>query len=118
MTGDIVGAMSYKRAQGGASDTVPAEVRDLVQALSQDGALPALWSKAARDTIAARITDQEHRLSAQRAVQDVQDGCVPCRAELRAWLRGTLANAPVLLQARPVVDTPFRQAWSGKEPAK
>jgi hypothetical protein len=118
MTGDMVGAMSYKRAQGAASDTVPAEVRDLIQALSQDGMLPALWSKAARDAIAARITDQEQKLSAQRAVQDVQDGCVPCRAELRAWLRGTLADAPVLLQARPSADTPFRQVWSGKERAK
>jgi hypothetical protein len=118
MTGDIVGAMSYKRAQGAASDTVPAEVRDLVQALAQDGALPALWSKAARDTISARITDQEKKLSAQRAVQDVQDGCVACRAELRAWLRGTLTDAPVLLQARPSADTPFRQAWNGKEQAK
>ncbi|MRW87448.1 DUF4175 family protein [Pseudoduganella sp. FT26W] len=118
MTGDIVGAMSYKREQGAASDTVPAEVRDLVQALAQDGALPALWSKSARDTIAARITDQEQKLNAQRAVQDVQDGCVPCRAELRAWLRGTLTDAPVLLQAHPSADTPFRQAWRGKEQAK
>ncbi|MBV7539091.1 DUF4175 domain-containing protein [Duganella sp. sic0402] len=117
MTGDIVGAMSYKRAQGAAGDTVPAEVRELVLALSQDGALPALWSKAARDTI-SRIADQEHRLGAQRTVQDVQDGCVPCRAELRAWLRGTLADAPVLLQARPAADTPFRKEWSGKEQAK
>lgn len=118
MSGDMVGAMSYKREQGAASDTVPAEVRDLVQALAQDGMLPALWSKAAREAIAARITDQEQKLSAQRAVQDVQDGCVPCRAELRAWLRGTLADAPVLLQARPTADTPFRKAWSGKEQAK
>lgn len=118
MTGDMVGAMSYKRAQGAANDTVPAEVRDLVQALSQDGALPALWSKAARDTIAARINDQEQKLNAQRAVQDVQDGCVPCRADLRAWLRGTLADAPVLLQARPAVESPFRQAWQGKEQNK
>ncbi|MYM21347.1 hypothetical protein GTP46_01610 [Duganella sp. FT135W] len=118
MTGDMVGAMSYKRAQGVASDTVPAEVRELVQALSQDGVLPALWSKAARDAITARITDQEQKLSAQRAVQDVQDGCVPCRAELRAWLRGTLADAPVLLQARPSADTPFSKAWSSKEQAK
>jgi hypothetical protein len=118
MTGDIVGAMSYKRAQGAASETVPAEVRELVQALSQDGALPALWSKAARETIAARIADQDQKLSAQRAVQDVQDGCVPCRAELRAWLRGTLADAPVLLQSRAAVDTPFRKAWHGKEQAK
>jgi hypothetical protein len=118
MTGDIVGAMSYKREQGAASDTVPAEVRELVQALSRDGALPALWSKAARDTITVRISDQEQKLSAQRAVQDVLDGCVPCRAELRAWLRGTLTDAPVLLQARPSADTPFRRAWNGKEQAK
>ena len=118
MTGDIVGAMSYKREQNTANDSVPAEVRDLVQALSQDAALPALWSKAARDAIGARISDQEQKLSAQRAVQDVQDGCVPCRAELRAWLRGTLTDAPVLLQARPSAETPFSQAWSGKEQAK
>jgi hypothetical protein len=118
MSGDIVGVLSYKRAQGEASDTVPAEVRELVQALSQDGALPALWSKAARDTIAARIGDQEQKLNAQRAVQDVQDGCVACRGELRAWLRGTLTDAPVLLQARPSTDTPFRRAWSGKEQSK
>jgi hypothetical protein len=97
---------------------VPAEVRELVQALAQDGALPALWSKAARETIAARIGDQEQKLSAQRAVQDVQDGCAACRGELRAWLRGTLTDAPVLLQARPSTDTPFRQAWSGKEQSK
>lgn len=115
MSGDIVGAMSYKRAQGAASDSVPAEVRELVQALAQDGALPALWSKSARETIAARIADQEQKLSAQRAVQDVMDGCVPCRAELRAWLRGTLNDAPVLLQARPSVDSPFAQAWRGKD---
>ncbi|ELX12085.1 hypothetical protein Jab_1c06780 [Janthinobacterium sp. HH01] len=118
MSGDIVGVLSYKRAQGAADNTVPAEVRELVQALSQDGALPALWSKAARDTIIARIVDQEQKLSAQRAVQDVQDGCAACRGELRAWLRGTLTDAPVLLQARPSTDTPFRQAWSGKEQQK
>ena len=118
MSGDIVGVLSYKRAQGAADNTVPAEVRELVQALSQDGALPALWSKAARDTIVARIVDQEQKLSAQRAVQDVQDGCAACRGELRAWLRGTLTDAPVLLQARPSTDTPFRQAWNGKEQQK
>lgn len=115
MSGDIVGAMSYKRAQGAASDSVPAEVRDLVRSLAQDGPLPALWSKSARDTIAARIGDQGQKLSAQRAVQDVMDGCVPCRAGLRAWLRGTLTDAPVLLQARPSVESAFTQAWRGKE---
>jgi len=118
LSGDIVGAMSYKRAQGAASDSVPAEVRELVQSLAAEGALPALWSKSARDTIAARITDQEQKLSAQRAVQDVMDGCVPCRAELRAWLRGTLTDAPVLLQARSSVESPFARAWHGKQEAR
>jgi hypothetical protein len=118
MTGDIVGVLGYKRAQGAATSTVPAEVRDLVQALSQDGALPALWSKSAREVIAQRIADPEQKLAAQRAVQDVVDGCVACRGELRAWLRGTLSEAPVLLQARPVSDSAFRRAWLGKERAQ
>jgi hypothetical protein len=30
---------------------------------------------------------------------------------LRAWLRGAIGSAPVLLQARPVVETPFARAW-------
>ncbi|MPQ58720.1 DUF4175 family protein [Duganella sp. FT27W] len=111
MSGDMVGAMSYKRAQGAPDDTVPAEVRDLVQELALDGALPALWSKAARDAIGARIADPEQKLAAQRAVQDVQDGCVPCRGPLRAWLRGTLADAPVLVQARATTQSPFLSAW-------
>ncbi|MYN46512.1 DUF4175 family protein [Pseudoduganella sp. FT93W] len=118
MSGDIVGVLGYKRAQGAASVSVPAEVRELVQALAQDGALPALWSKAAREAISQRITDPEQKLAAQRAVQDVQDGCMPCRGELRAWLRGTLSEAPVLLQSRSVSDTAFRRAWNGKEPVQ
>src|SRR5574343_61461 len=118
MSGDIVGVLGYKRAQGTAATSVPAEVRELVQALAQDGTLPALWSKAAREAISQRITDPEQKLAAQRAVQDVQDGCVPCRGELRAWLRSTLTGAPVLLQARSVSDTAFRRAWSGKEPVQ
>ena len=115
MSGDIVGALSYKRAQRTASDTVPADVRDLVQALAGDGALPALWSKSARDIIASHIAGDEQRLAAQRAVQDVMDGCVACRGVLRAYLRDTLTDVPVLLQATPSADTPFRQAWRGKE---
>jgi len=115
LTGDVVGALSYKREQAAASDTVPAELRELIQALAGETPLPALWSKTAREAIAARISDQEQKLSAQRAVQDVQDGCLPCRAELRAWLRGTLTDAPVRLQARSGTDTAFGRAWRGKE---
>jgi hypothetical protein len=113
MSGDMVGAMSYKREQGAASDSVPAEVRELIQALAGEGALPALWSKTARDIIAAHITDQDQKLAAQRAVQDVADGCAACRGELRAWLRGTLTDAAVLLQARSATDTAFRKAFGG-----
>src|SRR5471030_547608 len=115
MSGDMVGALSYKRAQHAASDTVPADVRDLIQALAGDGALPALWSKSARDVIASHITGDEQKLAAQRAVQDVADGCVACRGVLRAYLRDTLTDVPVLLQATPSADTIFRQAWRGKE---
>jgi hypothetical protein len=86
-------------------------VRELVQSLAQDGALPALWSRTAHDWVRERIGNDEQRLAAQRAIQDVADGCVPCRASLRAWLRGAMAQAPVLLQAKPVAATPFTRAW-------
>jgi hypothetical protein len=115
MSGDVVGAQSYKRAQGQGSDAVPQDVRELVRALASDGALPALWSKTARDIIAARIAGDERKLAAQRAVQDVADGCANCRAVLRAYLRGSVSDAPVVLQARPQTDSKFRQAWRGKE---
>ena len=113
MTGEMAGAASYRRAQATAGEFVPADVRELVQALGSDSALPALWSKAARDAI-ARIPDEEQRLSAQAAVQDVADGCQPCRARLRAWLRATVQQPAVLLQARPQAQTRFGQVLQGK----
>lgn len=115
MTGELAGAQSTKRAQGEASGGAQKDVRELVQALAGDGPLPALWSRTARDIIAARIASDDDRLAAQRAVQDVQDGCADCRGALRAWLRGTLAELPAVLQARPQADSRFRQAWRGKE---
>ena len=113
MTGEMNGAASYRRAQAAASEFVPADVRELVQALGGDGALPALWSKVARDAV-ARIANDEQRLAAQAAVQDVADGCQPCRAPLRAWLRTTVQQPGVLLQARPQAQTRFAQALQGK----
>jgi hypothetical protein len=111
MTGDVVGAKSYRREQGGPEEVVAADVRVLMAALSGDASLPALWTRTAQDLIRTRIGSDEQRLEAQRAVQDVSDGCVPCRPVLRAWLRGALADAPVLLQASPVTETPFTKAW-------
>jgi len=115
MSGDMAGAASYQRAQADAGEIVPANLRDLVRALGGDGPLPALWTRMAHDWVRARIADDEQRLAAQRAIQDVADGKPAARAQLAAWLRGGVGDAPVLLQARPVVDTPFTQALRGGE---
>jgi hypothetical protein len=114
LTGDMAGAASYKREQSGANDPVPAQLADLVRLLATDGPLPALWTRTAHDWVRERIANDEDRLAAQRAIQDVADGCLACRAVLRAWLRGGVADAPVLLQARPVVETPFSRALRGE----
>jgi hypothetical protein len=111
MTGDVVGAASYKRAQGAAPEAVPAQVRELVQSLASDAPLPALWSRTAQDWVRERIANDEQRLAAQRAIQDVADGCVACRPVLRAWLRGAVAQPPVLLQATAAAETAFVKAW-------
>jgi hypothetical protein len=115
MSGDMAGAASYRRAQTDAAEIVPAHLRDLVQALGGDGPLPALWTRTAHDWVRARIADDEQRLAAQRAIQDVADGRPAARAQLAAWLRGAVSDAPVLLQARPVVETPFARALRGGE---
>ena len=111
MTGDVVGTQSYRRPQATAEEPVPPEVRELIKALAADGALPALWSRTAQDWIRSRIGNEEQRLAAQGAVQDVADGCANCRPVLRAWLRSAIGAAPVLLQAAPEVESPFTRAW-------
>ncbi|MGZ8293487.1 MAG: DUF4175 family protein [Telluria sp.] len=117
LTGDVLGSKSYRRGQGEAGEAIPKEVRELLQTLSGDGALPALWSRDAHEWIRARIGSDDERLAAQRAVQDVADGCVRCRPVLRAWLRGAITEAPVVLQAQPAAETEFTRAWrSGARP--
>lgn len=110
LTGDMTGAASYKREQADAKDPVPAPLKEVVQALATDGPLPALWTRTAHDWVRERIANDEQRLAAQRAIQDVADGCLACRPVLRAWLREGVTDAKVALQARPVVDTPFSRA--------
>jgi hypothetical protein len=116
MSGDVVGAKSFRRAQGEPKEAVAAEVRELLRALGGESALPALWSRTAHDWIRAHIANDEQRLEAQRAVQDVADGCAVCRPVLRAWLRGAIADAPVLLRPTPTASTPFVQAWRKASP--
>jgi hypothetical protein len=110
MTGDMLGAASSKREQSAAPDGVPKELRELVQALAGDGPLPSLWTRTAHDWVRERIAADEQRLAAQRAIQDVADGCLACRPVLRAWLRGAVHEAKVALQAAPKVETPFERA--------
>ncbi len=111
MTGDVVGTSSYRRPQGGAEESVTPELRALLKALGGDGPLPALWSRPAHEWIRARITNDEQRLEAQKAVQDVADGCANCRAALRGWLRGAIDDVPVVLQARTLAESRFTRAW-------
>jgi hypothetical protein len=113
MTGDMAGAANGKREQSAAPDGVPAQLRELVQALAGDGPLPSLWTRTAQDWVRERIAVDGQRLAAQRAIQDVADGCLACRPVLRAWLRGAVQDAPVLLQAAPQVDTRFERAVRG-----
>jgi hypothetical protein len=113
MTGDMAGAASMRREQSAAPEGVPAPLRELVQALAGDGPLPSLWTRTAHDWVRERIALDEQRLAAQRAIQDVADGCLACRPVLRAWLRGAVHEAPVLLQARPQVETRFERAVRG-----
>ena len=102
MTGDVVGAASYTRAQGESAEAIPAQLRELVTALSGEGALPALWTRTAHDWVRERLKDDEQRLAAQRAVQDVLDGCLRCRPALRAWLRAGGAARKTGIRARSV----------------
>lgn len=116
MSGDMADTKSYQRKQDEANDIVPAGLRDLVQALGGDGPLPALWTRTAHDWVRDRIGRDEERLAAQRAIQDVADGKRDARPVLRAWLRGGVQDAPVLLQAAPRVETPFAKALRGGAP--
>lgn len=111
MSGDMDGTASYRREQGGAEKRVPEDLSLLVQALSGEGLLPALWTRSAHDWVRSRLQDDDQRLSAQKAIQDVADGCLACRPVLRAWLRQAAGQGQVLLQAKPTVETPFVRAW-------
>lgn len=114
MTGDMAGAASYRRAQGLPPVFVPAELAELVRALNADTLLPALWRAQAQDWITGRLRNDTQRLAAQKSLQDVADGCVPCKSVLAAYLRSTMNEQHIILQASPDVDTPFLQAWRAR----
>jgi hypothetical protein len=68
------------------------------------------------------MSNEEQRLAAQGAVQDVLDGCVPCKDVLRAWIRAGIKDAPIVLQAQALGKTPhpsaFELAWKTTHASK
>ena len=118
LSGDMKDTLNGRRVQDAAVDATPAELRELVLALAANGPLPASWSASAQQWIRERVRNDEEKLAAQRAVQDVADGCSPCRAVLAAHLRATVTEAAIVLQARSEVDTPLRKAWQARTGAR
>lgn len=124
-SGDVLDVKNKQRAPASWEDGVPAEILQLLRALGalgQDSALPALWTNDARSWIAQHLKDDTQRLQAQASVQDVADGCQPCRAVLAAWLRQGIKSNGVILQAQAVFKskTPgrFEQRWQATSPKK
>lgn len=118
MSGDILGSKNGRRQQSDAEEIVPAEIRELLIALQTEQAMPALpagWAKTTRSWIAQQLSNEEQRLAAQGAVQDVLDGCVSCKDVLRAWIRAGIKEAPILLQAqvrgKTAQSSAFELAW-------
>ena len=115
-TADLAGVRSVRRVQGPAIDPVARELRALLVALSDNGALPDDWTRVAHEAIRNGVPGDDARLAAQRVLQDVADGCLACRPQLRAWLRGAMPAAPPRIQPDTVAETPFMRAWRTAAP--
>ena len=122
MTGDMLGSKNGRRQQSDTTEIVAVDIRELLTALQNEQALPALWSKTARSWIAQSISNEEQRLAALGAVQDVLDGCIPCKSVLRAWIRTGIKDAPILLQAHTQAKTQkpsaFELSWKTTHASK
>jgi hypothetical protein len=115
MSGDVLDLKNTRKIQNEAAVVVPEDIRNLLIALQRQDSLPALWSKTARDWIAEQIKNEEQRLAAQAAIQDVIDGCATCRPALAAWIRQGISHAELILQGRSVLkpkqNSAFDKAW-------
>nr|WP_315468575.1 hypothetical protein [uncultured Undibacterium sp.] len=120
LSGDVLEVRSQLRNQAEWEDPVTTSLKELLQALGTGAALPALWMPEARAFIAQQLPVDTQRLQAQAAVQDVADGCQPCRAVLAAWLRQGIQADTMRLQARPVFmpkkPSQFEQRWESSRP--
>ncbi|MFZ6799359.1 hypothetical protein [Undibacterium sp. Di24W] len=115
MSGDVLDLKNTSKKQNEAAVIVPEAIRNLLITLQRQDSLPALWSKTARDWIAEQINNEEQRLAAQAAIQDVIDGCATCRPALAAWIRQGISHAELILQGRSVLkpkqNSAFDKAW-------
>ena len=115
LSGDAKDARDWKSQQMSNEASLPSDVATLMQALADDAALPANWSKTARAWIAQGLPQDEQRLAAQAAVQDVSDGCASCKANLRAWLRQAMPAPSLLLQTprhtSSATSSALEKAW-------
>ena len=122
MSGDVLDLKNTNKKQNEAAVIVPEDIRNLLIALQRQDSLPALWSKTARDWIAEQINNEEQRLAAQAAIQDVIDGCATCRPALAAWIRQGISHAELILQGRSVLkpkqNSAFDNAWDASLPNK
>lgn len=120
LSGDVLEVRNQLRNQAEWEDPVTTSLKELLQALGTGVALPALWMPEARAFIAQQLPVDSQRLEAQAAVQDVADGCQPCRAVLAAWLRQGIQADTMRLQARPVFTpknpSQFEQRWESSRP--
>jgi hypothetical protein len=119
LTGDVLNPKNKSRTQTDAEKAVPEAMQILIKQLNNNGTLPALWTVTARDWIAATLQDDEQKLAAQGALQDVNEGCKDCRTQLAAWLRLGIVGAHVKLQAKSQMQntqkSPFDKMWNQKQ---
>ena len=119
LTGDVLDPKNKSRTQTDAEKAVPEEMQILIKQLNNNGTLPALWTVTARDWISATLQNDEQKLAAQGALQDVNEGCNDCRPELAAWLRLGIVGAHVKLQAKSQIQntqkSSFEKMWNQEQ---
>lgn len=99
LSGDALEARNWKAQQEPNEKRLPAEVSILMESLANQQSLPVGWKNVARAWINQGITQDEQRLAALAAVQDVSEGCQDCQPQLQAWLRQATPAARLHLQA-------------------
>ncbi|WMW81033.1 hypothetical protein RF679_01830 [Undibacterium cyanobacteriorum] len=109
LSGDALEARNWKAQQDQNEKRIPVEISLLMERLANQHPLPVDWKTQARAWITQGIPQDDQRLAALAAVQDVSEGCQSCQQTLRAWLRQATPAASLYLQAPSSTDT---SAWT------